>query len=326
MKKRTVPYGYTITNGRAQPIPSETRVLQKIFHSYLAGESLRSIGESLNRQGIEYTAGMTGWNQSRLARILTDTRYLGDSTYPQIVDTDIFGSAAETLQSRNTQRETDRSHAIYHLSVPVLCPVCGWPMTRKHYPTCKITEKWVCNHADCKTQVFLSDDDLLSRVAAILEHLRQEPDRLDSQKDAQMSSTPAIRKLETEIEALEHSYPLDVDKLTKLYVSLAAQRFQSIGDEPFKTEKMRAVFASAGPLSSISIDCMNRAVEHIWLFPDGTVELVLMNGQRFREEDFHGGTDLAKTGLENANATKAGGYGTEPVSPETGSGLLPGVH
>lgn len=54
-KTRYIPYGYSIRDGKTIIDHDEAKVIQKIFDSYVNGDSLKDIAESLTAQKIPYT-------------------------------------------------------------------------------------------------------------------------------------------------------------------------------------------------------------------------------------------------------------------------------
>ena len=54
-KTRYIPYGYSIRDGKTIIDHDEAKVIQKIFDSYVNGDSLKDIAESLTAQKLPYT-------------------------------------------------------------------------------------------------------------------------------------------------------------------------------------------------------------------------------------------------------------------------------
>ena len=78
MKKRNIPFGYQYQNGVITAHPQEVTVLNRIFSEYQNGCSLLEIANRLNDENIEYQTGVTGWNKSRIMRLIEDVRYSGE--------------------------------------------------------------------------------------------------------------------------------------------------------------------------------------------------------------------------------------------------------
>lgn len=53
MKKRYLPFGYQITDGKTTIVQEEAEAVQHIFEEYIAGKSLRKIAESMTVSFLE---------------------------------------------------------------------------------------------------------------------------------------------------------------------------------------------------------------------------------------------------------------------------------
>lgn len=93
MKIRNIPFGYTMENGKILCHPTESQAVQDIFSDYLDGQSLLRIAKNLNERQVEYLPGTTGWNKARLKRIIEDKRYIGNASYPPIIEQSIYDKA-----------------------------------------------------------------------------------------------------------------------------------------------------------------------------------------------------------------------------------------
>ena len=54
-KVRTIPYGYTVRNGKTIIEPNEARCIRKIFSDYINGASLKDIADDLTESQIPIT-------------------------------------------------------------------------------------------------------------------------------------------------------------------------------------------------------------------------------------------------------------------------------
>lgn len=130
MKNRNIPFGYRYEDGKIVVNPDEQNTLQRICSEYLDGRSLLQIANGLESDKVEFAPGIITWNKARIMRIVDDDRYLGNVTYPQVIDEATVERMRSRKASRNTQTSTDRQSGIYLLKVPVVCPACGKPMHR----------------------------------------------------------------------------------------------------------------------------------------------------------------------------------------------------
>lgn len=83
-------YGYTIRDGRLEIQENEAEYIRKIFDNYLAGNALIKSAELV---GLKK-------NSSSVKRILTNKNYLGNDTYPKIIDRESFERAGQMLKER----------------------------------------------------------------------------------------------------------------------------------------------------------------------------------------------------------------------------------
>jgi len=87
------PYGYQITNGKALIDEQAARRIIDLFQSYLTGDSLATAAEKADIKSFH--AG--------IARMLHNTRYLGDAYYPALIDPDTF-TAVEAERVRRAEK------------------------------------------------------------------------------------------------------------------------------------------------------------------------------------------------------------------------------
>ncbi len=87
---RNIPFGYMMRGGRYIAEPAESDAVRQIFEMYLNGMSLKSIAADMT---VPYNTYKLLWNKNMVSRILENKRYVGDDTYPQIIEQDTFDRA-----------------------------------------------------------------------------------------------------------------------------------------------------------------------------------------------------------------------------------------
>lgn len=87
------PYGYRIENGQAVLDEKAAEQVRTLFRSYLSGDALATAAQK---------AGIKAFHAG-IARMLHNTRYLGDAYYPAIIDSDTF-AAAEAERVRRAEK------------------------------------------------------------------------------------------------------------------------------------------------------------------------------------------------------------------------------
>lgn len=100
MKKRNTPFEYQYQNGVITTHPQEVAVLNRIFSEYQNGLSLLDIATRLNNENVQYLSGVTGWNKSRIMRLIEDERYTGKDGFPAIIDEDTHQAIIEIKPKR----------------------------------------------------------------------------------------------------------------------------------------------------------------------------------------------------------------------------------
>ena len=93
MKIRNIPFGYEIVGGRYVVNNREAEIISSIYNMYLSGKTLFNIAEALTEQEVTYFEDTKVWNKNMVSRILADERYLGNETFPRLVDSNNFNLA-----------------------------------------------------------------------------------------------------------------------------------------------------------------------------------------------------------------------------------------
>ena len=284
MKIRNIPYGYQYKNGSIAIHEKETETVKRIFTEYLNGLSLLKIAEQLNNEQIEYMPGVCGWNKSRIKRIIEDERYLGTNGYPPIIDEDTHKTLIQIKSEKNTQKGTDRKADIFNLGVPILCPKCGSKMCRRHDSNRKCPDWWLCQNNNCKNIISISDNDLIYGITECLNTVISNSDIIETVTDADKEPSLDVYRLEKEIGRVLDSHSFDKNTLRKKMLECVSLKYRNIDLQKYISEKLKADFANASPLSAFSMDLFSRTVKAINLSRNGIVSIVLVNDQEIGKE------------------------------------------
>lgn len=286
MKKKNILFGYQYQNGVITTHPQEVTVLKRIFSEYQNGMSLLDIANRLNAENVEYQPGVTGWNKSRIMRLIEDMRYTGKDGFPAIIDEDTHQAMIEMKAKKNTQHSTDRNHEIFHIDVPIICSVCGSEMNRRHdsrFKKCQ--QRWVCPNAECRTVIHKADSVLLSDITVLLNRVIVNPDLVQIPAKDESAPTVQIRKTENEIARMLDTLDYDKDVLRKKMMEYVSLKYADIDSAPYTAYRLKATLADAEPLSTFSLPLFKRAVQAIHLEKDGTVNIKLANDQMVGKDD-----------------------------------------
>lgn len=279
MKKRSVPYGYQYENGKIVVNSVEQSIVLRICSEYIQGQSLLTIANHLNDDGIEYMSGVTGWNKGKIKRMIEDERYLGNDIFSPLIDEQVFKKMQGVKKGKDTRRGTDKDRDIYKIRVPVKCPICGSVMQRAYDKRCRSAQKWVCQNDDCRKRVVISDDELVTALVKKINEVISDPQKIIFTEDDLCRPNQETVRVENEINRALEGYSFDKAALREKMLRRVSLRYEEIPQEKYITKQLRAEFANAIPLSSFSPELFNRAAEEITINDDEKVSIRLINGQ-----------------------------------------------
>ena len=302
MKKRNILFGYLYQNGVIAIHPQEITVIKRIFNEYQDGLSLRDIANKLNDEKVEYQPGVSAWNKSRIMRLIEDERYTGKDDFPTIIDKKIQQAMMEIKAQKNTQHGTDRTCEIFHIDVPIICPVCGSEMSRKHdsrFKKCQ--QRWVCSNAKCCTVIRKADSDLLNDITVMLNRMIVNPELVQIPAEPEHEPSVQVLKAENEIARMLDSLDYDKNTLRKKMVESPTLRYPDTGSAPYIAHRLKATLADAEPLSTFSLPLFKRTVQAVHLEKDGIASITLINNQTIRKDDEYAANSnySAESGAEN---------------------------
>ena len=192
----------------------------------------------------------------------------------------------EMKAKKNTQHGTDRNHEIFHIDVPINCPVCGSEMSRRHDSRFKkCPQKWICSNTDCRTVIYKADNDLLNDITVLLNQVIVNPGLLKIPGEPGHELSVQVRKAENEIARMLDILDYDKGILRKKMIECVSLKYADIDSAPYTAHRLKAAFANAEPLSTFSLPLFKRAVQAIHLEKDGTVNIKLANGQMVGKDD-----------------------------------------
>lgn len=214
-------FGYEIIKGKYVVNVTQATIINKIMHDYINGDSLKTKAEELTEQKIEYAPGKSTWNKNRIQRILMDRTYLGTDVYPVIVQSEIFEEVQKVIDSRNTQKNTNRDEIFSSSIVPILCSKCGGETYRRLESRTKQPRVLhICKNPDCKKRYVISDINLRAMIRDKL--------ALCETNDSKLSNDDTIReirKLDNEIEQELRSIEIDSVMLKNKILACAALQY-----------------------------------------------------------------------------------------------------
>lgn len=285
MKNRRVPYGYEMQNGLIVICLKEADTVKQIFSQYLNGKNLKNIAERLTENQIEFLPGEYGWNKSRIKRMIEDERYIGDNTYPAIIDKDIFQKANFEKNSRRTNISPVVTAEKKLLTHKVICADCRRRLFHNTDSRLKNSEKWFCKNEDCKFSVYMAIAELEYMVTKILNLLISKPS-LAEYKETDIQAEPSLEiiRMENEIERQLESIDFDKNEIQNMILQCATKKYDEYKGVRHITDRLKADFEQSSPLSAFNTRLFDRTVSAITIDKDKKVCLKLKNNKIIRKE------------------------------------------
>ena len=319
MKNRYTPFGYEVKNGAIVIEPTEGKVVQGIFSDYLDGMSLQSIAEMLTCKQVEYLPNQSEWNKNRVARILSDVRYLGNDVYEAIIDRDIFDQARHIKESRNTQSECERGKIISPSVVSIVCGKCGCAVRRLYDSRRRNKQRYVCTNEQCGTRYRISEEDMLRMMKELL--CDAEPEVIEKPDESEMLE---IHRLQQEADRAIDFCRTDAERARNLILECADKRYQAASKGRANVDKLRRYLNSDEMVvdRQTALELMSK----ITLITDEQISITLINGQTIGKENRNGADHTGRQDSQgNPTADQTGGK-ADKLPTTQGSGLLPCIH
>lgn len=156
---RKIVYGYQIRDGELSAHPQEAEGVKRIFSLYLSGMAQQQIADTINAEGLPYSAESPIWNRQRIMQVLRNSRYTGEKGHPALVDDKTF-CAAQAMRAKRVRKWGD--HPALCLVRKLRCGQCGHSLRRLAQSQWKHTLRFHCD--GCGMSVTIPDADLLAEV------------------------------------------------------------------------------------------------------------------------------------------------------------------
>ena len=273
MVNRKLPFGYRIHDGQIQIAEDEAETVRMIFDRYIAGASYDRLAGELNGHGVPYAPGKR-WNKNMVARILQDERYLGGSTYPQIVTPEQFRYAKAAKPDVSGTRSCAE---IKDIRILARCGLCHGPLrrTRKNY--------WLCSNC-MDSPASVQDDYLIQCVAQLLRRLCEHPETI--------APSPAAPPDNEAVQSAQDRFIQELDKpefdegaAKSAALALASAQFDALGSEDYETMRLQYILEQTEPHDGLDTDLLRQVTSAILIRPSGAVSLQLKNHQIMERSD-----------------------------------------
>lgn len=285
MKNRYIVFGYQLVCGFIALHEMEAEMVRMVFRQYLAGESYNQIAAALEKAGCPYSEGAACWNKKRVGRILQNRKYLGQEGYPPLVMEYEFHQAALLQQDKCTRKDIFTAPEVAALKGKVICGECGSRYER--ILDSRVGEKWKCKNPGCSTTVKITDTLLTGQVTDLLNRMIATPTIIEIPSIETSPYDREVTRLTNEINRELDKTDCDEEYVKILIMARAAAQYAicSDGQLPVKARDLQAAFESHEPSTPFDTELFDCAVDAIVIQPDGTVSLMLKNGQHLNKPE-----------------------------------------
>ena len=299
--QRHMPIGYSLIDGKIVIDFEKAEVVQKIFSEYLNGASLIAIAKKLTAAGLLNGNNKPNWNHGSVGRILDNTKYLGDSMYPQIIDKVTFELVQQQRKAKNKklgrtpQINTRKNQSVF--TSKLKCGECG-NIYRKYIEHAgRPSEKsnWKCkryiyqNRVHCRN-LFLTGKDIENIFISATNKILSRMWILDKEKKKEQPKiNMEIRKLEERIKELEDEKQFSSKELAELVFKRAKAYYNisTIDDYDYKTKKMKEELLDKEILTEFNEELFINIIKEIIIYKNGKIQVEYINGIMM-EEDYGG--------------------------------------
>lgn len=246
MGNRKLPFGYRMEAGEITVCEPEANLVRCVFDRYVLGDSYTELTAMLKKQPILYQSDKL-WNKNMVARMLEDSRYIGDKEFPVLIHTDTFQKVSE----KRTKKK---------------CPI-------QRTETQKILNRL------CKGISAASAEPV---ILALLNRLIANPQQLRSPEVQQSESVQEVA-LQRRLNEVMGEQPVDEDTANELIMQLASARYDTIGSEEYETERLRRYFESNSPMTELNAEILRNTVSAVTSHGKKTI-ITVKNGQAIEME------------------------------------------
>ena len=273
-KTRFIPYGYTIRDGRLIIEHTEAVIIRSIFKNYINGASLKEIASELTQRKIPYTEKTDVWDKARIARIIDNSKYIGDGEYDPIIDENIYTDAVTAKSARQRNTVTHECEGINLLRNRVKCEKCGYPMVRRICSKRKIKESWTCENPQCGLRIRISDGDLLIKITIIMNRIIENTKLMIPQRKKQYQNSYVLQKMQSDLNTeIEKANPNEkqiistiCDMATQMYKDSQAKDMIIAHIAQKRAELMK-------PQENFNRECFADLIEYITIGDNSRVTL-----------------------------------------------------
>ena len=268
---RTVPFGYAVEKGKKVIVADEAAVIIEVYEHYCSGETFKQIADSLTTRGVKYLENDSQWNKNNVARLIDDSRYLGNEEYPQIVPAELY-ERVRTCREGRSAKKAELHSDIKLIKDKLVCGQCGKPFSRKN--KWKTREKWICS-SGCKCSVYLDDITIIRNINSVIANPMV--CTLQGKNISSYTPTSNITRLTNDVNRMLEQTKIEFMTVANSILECASEKFDccniEVNDE--LTHLILEMFAEA---TGFNEELIAQTVDQIIVNEDGKIKLLVKSG------------------------------------------------
>ena len=285
MNRKVTVYGYQFIDGMLQTDEEQSRMVQEIFRVYNSGVPVTRLKDHI--EGLEI-------NRVRLSDMLSDKRYLGNETFPQIIDQELFEAVQQRKKERRKAIGKEQPY-VYHkeqflLGNKMKCGECG-----SAYHCYKHGDKqiWDCSKRIVKGRVHcrnqrIQEDQIKELFMQAVTKMKNDLEKIRKITIHKTKRNIRLQAAEHEIEHLKNDSDHNIDELLKLIYKRAFLQYEDADDgrAVYYTQKIEDLiqqYKEQLEEKTFDKELFDAIMEAITIYKDGRVVFTLKNGATITE-------------------------------------------
>ena len=256
MINRKILYGYQIERGQLERNECESPTVCRVFTLYLAGASYQGVADTLNQEGIPFSAEAPLWNKHKVKRLLENPRYTGADSYPPIIDAEQFQAVQQRIREKTSSTVRHKSCSVNKIRPYLRCQACG----RRLHSRVE-GQKLYLRCPGCQAHITIELSELLRQVSAQLQTHQAEGQAAYVPSEEVMRLTNAINR------GLER--PGNPQEVVSLILAGISARYDCCPDT--------TQYETACRPDQMDWDHLARAVAHIAISADKHIQVVFQS-------------------------------------------------
>ena len=124
---------------------------------------------------------------------------------------------------------------------------------------------------------------MLGGITELLNEVIADPESIQI-PNSDHEESQEIKRLNAEISKALNTVSFDKEAIKQKMLTCVSEKYTSLGTEEITAQSLKDIFKTVPPLTAYDSDLTDQAVSEIQLKGNGTISLVLINGQRIGKE------------------------------------------